>query len=50
MIHQVIELKKEGTSANGMLYTYFLDNSKELNDGLLRPTVLICPGGGYRMM
>ncbi len=49
MIHQVIELKKEGTSANGMLYTYFLDNSKELNDGLLRPTVLICPGGGYRM-
>lgn len=49
MIHQVIELKKEGTAANGKLYTYFLDNSKELNDGLLRPTVIICPGGAYRM-
>lgn len=49
MIHKIIELKQERTPTDGKLYTYFLDNSKELNDGLLRPTVLICPGGAYRM-
>lgn len=49
MIHKVVDLKHEGTPANGKLYTYFLDNSEELNNGLLRPAVIICPGGGYAM-
>lgn len=33
----------------GRLCLYLWDNSKELYDGLLRPAVLICPGGGYEM-
>lgn len=49
MRHEVIQMKQEGTIANGKLYTYFLDNSEELYDGLLRPIVIICPGGGYAM-
>lgn len=29
------------------LYTYFQDNSKEIDKDCKRPVVLICPGGGY---
>lgn len=36
---------KEDTEAK--LYTYFLDNSKEIDSNRTRPVVLICPGGGY---
>lgn len=28
--------------------TYFLENSNELQPGIKRPTVIVCPGGGYR--
>lgn len=31
------------------LSLYLWDNSVELDDGLLRPMVLLCPGGAYRM-
>ena len=37
----------DGTSAPLTLYLW--DNSVELYDGLLRPLVLLCPGGGYAM-
>lgn len=41
---------KELTVGNGgKLYLYLWDNSQELYDGLLRPMILICPGGGYEM-
>lgn len=42
MIHKIIEV--EGAKA----YTYFLDSSKEMRPHEKRPTVIICPGGGYR--
>ncbi len=29
------------------LTTYILDDSVELYNGIARPAVLICPGGGY---
>ncbi len=29
------------------LYTYFQDNSQEMDSNRKRPVVLICPGGGY---
>ncbi|MDO4343594.1 MAG: alpha/beta hydrolase [Eubacteriales bacterium] len=31
------------------MYTYFLDNSPEMDPARKRPLVLICPGGGYHM-
>lgn len=49
MLTQKILLQQEKTAANAYLYTYFLDNSRELDDGLLRPMVIICPGGAYRL-
>jgi acetyl esterase/lipase len=27
--------------------TYLISNSEEINDGVLRPIVIVCPGGGY---
>ena len=35
--------------ASAPLTLYLWDNSAELDDGLLRPLVLLCPGGGYAM-
>ena len=42
MIHKIIEM--EGAKA----YTYFLDSSKEMRPLEKRPTIIICPGGGYQ--
>lgn len=47
MVHKKVSITAEGTAANGALYTYFLDNSKQFHVDEKRPVVLICPGGGY---
>ncbi|MGJ7913119.1 alpha/beta hydrolase [Neobacillus sp. LXY-1] len=45
MIHEVIDIRTEHSEAK--LYTYFLNNSPEIDCNRKRPTVIICPGGGY---
>lgn len=47
MIHEKIDIRTEHSEAK--LYTYFLDNSPEIDIDRKRPTVMICPGGGYRV-
>lgn len=47
MIHEIIKIQVSGSEVFGELYTYFLDNSVEINPERKRPVVLICPGGGY---
>lgn len=47
MIHEVVSIQVEGSSPDTKLYTYILDNSKDINPNLVRPLILICPGGGY---
>lgn len=49
MIHQVIDIQVKGSLPNTKLYTYFLDNSAEINSNRVRPVIVICPGGGYAM-
>lgn len=49
MIHEVINIQVEGSLPDTRLYTYFLDNSQEINPGGVRPVIVICPGGGYGM-
>lgn len=49
MIHKVIDIQVEGSQPDTKLYTYLLDNSKEINPDGVRPVVVICPGGGYAM-
>jgi acetyl esterase/lipase len=45
MIHEVIDIVTENSTAK--LYTYFLSYSPQMASGRKRPTVIICPGGGY---
>lgn len=45
MKHEIIDIQINGSSAK--LYTYILDNSLEIDIERRRPTVIICPGGGY---
>ncbi len=47
MRHEEISIQVEGSLPYAKLTTYLWDNSKELNDGLLRPMIIVCPGGGY---
>ena len=47
MIHNTVDINIHG--CNAKLTLYLIGNSKELYDGLLRPLVLICPGGAYAM-
>ena len=49
MIYKKIEIKVDGYKETADLYTYFLDNSIEMNINRKRPVVVICPGGGYAM-
>lgn len=35
---------------NVTLSTYFIENSTELHNGIKRPVVIVCPGGGYGML
>lgn len=47
MIHQTLQLSK-GT--NAVMTTYLLDDGEFGRKGLIRPAVVICPGGGYTMV
>ena len=49
MIHEKIEIQLKGSEFTANLFTYFLDNSPEIDPERKRPVVLICPGGGYAM-
>lgn len=49
MIHELIPIQLEGSLQDAKLYTYLWNNSCELNDGLRRPLVIICPGGAYAL-
>lgn len=45
MIHEIIDIRTENSAAK--LYTYILNNSPEIDSNRKRPTIIICPGGGY---
>ena len=45
MRHELYPIEANGESAN--IYTYLLDNARELDMAQRRPLVVICPGGGY---
>jgi acetyl esterase/lipase len=47
MINQIIPLSKE---RNVSLTVYCIDNSEEINAGVQRPMVIVCPGGGYSFL
>ena len=49
MIHEKIEIQLKDSEFKANLFTYFLDNSPEIEPERKRPVVLICPGGGYQM-
>ena len=49
MRYEAVQIKTEGSGAEAVLYTYFLDNTEEIDTGRKRPVVLLCPGGGYAM-
>ena len=49
MIHEKIEIHLKDSEFTANLFTYFLDNSPEIDPERKRPVVLICPGGGYAM-
>ena len=46
MIHEKIEIHLKDSEFTANLFTYFLDNSPEIDPERKRPVVLICPGGG----
>ena len=48
MIHEKIKIQLKDSEFKANLFTYFLDNSPEIDMERKRPVVLICPGGGYR--
>ena len=50
MNYQVLDVKVKDTEETGKLYTYFLDNSQEIDPNRVRPVIVICPGGGYGMV
>ncbi len=49
MRYQVLSVSAGPGGAQAPLHLYLWDNSPELDDGLRRPLVLLCPGGGYAM-
>lgn len=44
MIHNTITLSEE---RNAYFITYLIENSEEFQNGIARPLIIICPGGGY---
>lgn len=44
-----MQYKERSVGNGGKLCLYLWDNSRELYDGLLRPVIVICPGGAYAM-
>lgn len=50
MINKKIIIEQESNGINeAYMQTYFWEESKELYPGQVRPVILICPGGAYRM-
>ena len=47
MIHETITISKE---RNVTFTTYLIENSAELQPGIQRPLVIVCPGGGYSFL
>ena len=47
MNYQVLPISAGPGGETAPLHLYLWDNSPELDDGLRRPLVLLCPGGGY---
>lgn len=47
MNYQVLPISAGTGGETAPLHLYLWDNSPELDDGLRRPLVLLCPGGGY---
>lgn len=50
MIHKEIPLAPRGAKTAGTLTTYFLDNDPSMDASRKRPVVIVCPGGGYRIV
>lgn len=48
MLHERIDVRVEGSQAEAHADTYIIDHTDEL-PGSLRPLIVICPGGAYRM-
>ena len=42
MNYQVLDVKVKDTEETGKLYTYFLDNSREIAPERVRPVIVIC--------
>lgn len=50
MIHEKIMIEPKRNNQNeAYMMTYFWEESQELYPGQIRPVILICPGGAYRM-
>ena len=47
MIYDVISIQAEGSLDYARLQVYILDSAPSYQEGLLRPMILVCPGGGY---
>ena len=50
MNYQVLDVKVKDTEETAKLYTYFLDNSREIAPERVRPVIVICPGGGLSLI
>lgn len=48
MNHKELSIQVDGLTTNAKLYTYLWDHSEELYP-VLRPMIILCPGGGYVM-
>ncbi|MEG1276489.1 MAG: alpha/beta hydrolase [Cellulosilyticaceae bacterium] len=51
MLHAIVNLNEVFTELKGdqgVLHTYIPDNSEEIEIGRKRPSIVVCPGGGYR--
>lgn len=49
MQYKEIAIHKDGSQDYARLCMYILDVSEEFQKSLMRPMILICPGGGYEM-
>ena len=48
MNYQILDVTTGTAPVPAKLYTYFLDNSPEIDSKRTRPAIVLCPGGGYR--
>lgn len=47
MLYEEIPLEVENSAHYARLCVYILDSSKEFQEGILRPMLILCPGGAY---